>query len=79
MTDTPDHTARAYQPIVAEAIATHGADAARVYREAEARHYHEAQWCGMASDERRKLELAAGYGRIAALIEQQTTNQEQDQ
>lgn len=77
--DTPDPTARAYQPIVAEAIATHGADAARVYREAEARHNEEAQRCDMASDERRKLALAESYGRIAALIEQQTTNQEQDQ
>jgi len=64
---------------VADAIATHGADAARVYREAEARHYEDAQWCDMASDERRKLALAEGCGRIAALIEQQTTNQEQDQ
>ena len=72
MTDTPDHTARAYQPIVAEAIAMHGADAARIYREAEAAHYSEAQWCDSASDERRKLELAAGYGRIAALIEAAT-------
>jgi hypothetical protein len=79
MTDPPDPTARAYQAIIAEAIAVHGADAARVYREAEARHYHEAQWCDSASDERRKLELAASYGHIAALIEQQTTNQEQDQ
>lgn len=67
------------QAIVADAIAVHGADAARIYREAEARHIEDAQWCDMASDERRKLELAESYGRIAALIEQQTTNQEQDQ
>jgi hypothetical protein len=33
----------------------------------------------MASDERRKLQLAESYGRIADLIEQQTNNQEQDQ
>jgi hypothetical protein len=68
------------QQIAAQAIATHGpANAARIYREAEAAHYSEAQWCDMASDERRKLELAESYGRIADLIEQQITNQEQDQ
>lgn len=68
------------QQIAAQAIATHGpANAARIYREAEAAHYSEAQWCDMASDERRKEQLAEGYGRIADLIEQQTTNQEQDQ
>jgi hypothetical protein len=62
------------------AIATHGvAEAARLYRESEAAHYSEAQWCDSASDERRKLALAESYGRIADLIEQQTTNQEQDQ
>jgi hypothetical protein len=64
--------AAADQAIVAEAIATHGTDAARVYREAEARHTEEAQWCDMAIDERRKLALAEGYGRIAALIEAAT-------
>lgn len=59
--------------IAAQAIATHGpANAARIYREAEAAHYSEAQWCDMASDERRKLQLAESYGRIAALIEQLT-------
>jgi len=71
--------AAADQAIVADAIAAHGADAARLYREIEAAHYIEAQWCDSASDERRKLQLAESYGRIAALIEQQTTNQEQDQ
>ena len=61
------------EQIAAQAIATHGpANAARIYREAEAAHYSEAQWCDMASDERRKLELAEGYGRIAAMIEQLT-------
>jgi len=68
------------EQIAANAIATHGvAKAARLYRESEAAHYSEAQWCDSASDERRKLALAEGYGRIADLIEQQTTNQEQDQ
>jgi hypothetical protein len=68
------------EQIAAQAIATHGpANAARVYRETEAAYYSEAQWCDMASDERRKLQLAESYGRIAAIIEQQTTNQEQDQ
>jgi hypothetical protein len=66
------HAAAADQAIVAEAIATHGADASRVYREAEARHTEEAQWCDSASDERRKLELAGSYGRIAAMIEAAT-------
>ena len=61
------------EQIAAQAIATHGpANAARIYREAEAAHYAEAQWCDMASDERRKLQLAEGYGRIAAIIEQLT-------
>jgi hypothetical protein len=61
------------EQIAAKAIATHGpADAARIYREAEAEHYAEAQWCDSASDERRKEQLAEGYGRIAALIEQLT-------
>ena len=61
------------EQIAAQAIATHGpANAARIYREAEAAHYSEAQRCDSASDERRKLQLAEGYGRIAALIEQQT-------
>ena len=61
------------QQIAAQAIATHGpANAARIYREAEAAHYSEAQWCDSASDERRKLQLAEGYGRIADMIEQQT-------
>ena len=64
MTDTA-------QQIAAQAIATHGpANAARIYREAEAAHYSEAQWCDMASDERRKEQLAESYGRIAAIIEQ---------
>ena len=68
------------EQIAANAIATHGAaEAARLYRESEAAHYTEAQWCDSASDERRKLQLAESYGRIADLIEQQTTNQEQDQ
>ena len=59
--------------IAVKAIATHGpANAARIYREAEAAHYSEAQWCDMASDERRKEQLAEGYGRIAAIIEQLT-------
>jgi hypothetical protein len=66
--------------IAADAITAHGAiEAARLYRAIEAAHYSEAQWCDSASDERRKLALAASYGHIAALIEQQTTNQEQDQ
>jgi hypothetical protein len=61
------------EQIAAQAIATHGpANAARVYRETEAAYYSEAQWCDSASDERRKLALAAGYGRIADLIEQLT-------
>lgn len=61
------------EQIAAKAIATHGpANAAHVYREAEAAHYREAQWCDSASDERRKLQLAESYGRVAALIEQQT-------
>ena len=61
------------EQIAAQAIAAHGpANAARIYREAEAAHYSEAQRCDMASDERRKEQLAEGYGRIAALIEQQT-------
>lgn len=64
--------AAADQAIVADAIAAHGADAARVYREAEARHIEEAQWCDRFSDERRKLEIAGSYGRIAALIEAAT-------
>jgi hypothetical protein len=59
--------------IAVKAIATHGpANAARIYREAEAAHYSEAQWCDMASDERRKEQLAESYGRIAAVIEQLT-------
>jgi hypothetical protein len=59
--------------IAAQAIATHGAiEAARLYRETEAAYYSEAQWCDSASDERRKLQLAESYGRIADLIEQQT-------
>lgn len=62
--------------IAVKAIATHGpANAARIYREAEAAHYSEAQWCDMASDERRKLQLAESYGRIAAMIEQLTEGQ----
>jgi hypothetical protein len=61
------------EQIAADAIATHGAiEAGRLYRESEAAHYSEAQWCDTASDERRKLQLAEGYGRIADLIEQQT-------
>jgi hypothetical protein len=61
------------EQIAVKAIATHGAiEAARIYREAEAAHYAEAQWCDSASDERRKEQLAEGYGRIAAIIEQQT-------
>ena len=61
------------QQIAAQAIATHGpANAARVYREAEAAHYSEAQRCDSASDERRKEQLAESYGRIAAIIEQLT-------
>jgi hypothetical protein len=64
------------EQIAAKAIAAHGAiEAARIYREAEAAHYSEAQWCDMASDERRKLQLAESYGRIAALIEQLTEGQ----
>jgi hypothetical protein len=67
------------EQIAANAIATHGAiKAARIYREAEAAYYSEAQWCGSAAA-RRKEQLAEGYGRIADIIEQQTTNQEQDQ
>jgi len=66
MTDTA-------QQIAERAIATHGpANAARIYRETEAAYYSEAQWCDSASDERRKLQLAESYGRIADLIEQQT-------
>jgi hypothetical protein len=61
------------EQIAANAIATHGpANAARIYREAEAAHYSEAQWCDSRSDERRKEQLAEGYGRIAAVIEQLT-------
>jgi len=61
------------QQIAANAIATHGAiEAARLYRASEAAHYSEAQWCDTASDERRKLQLAESYGRIADIIEQQT-------
>ena len=61
------------EQIAAQAIATHGpANAARIYREAEAAHYSEAQRCDSASDERRKEQLAESYGRIADLIEQQT-------
>lgn len=61
------------QQIAERAIATHGAiEAARIYRETEAAYYSEAQWCDSASDERRKLQLAESYGRIADLIEQQT-------
>jgi hypothetical protein len=61
------------EQIAANAIATHGpANAARVYRETEAAYYSEAQRCDMASDERRKLQLAESYGRIAAIIEQLT-------
>lgn len=61
------------EQIAVQAIATHGAiEAARIYRETEAAYYSEAQWCDMASDERRKLALAESYGRIADLIEQQT-------
>jgi hypothetical protein len=61
------------EQIAANAIATHGAaEAARIYRETEAAHYSEAQWCDMASDERRKLQLAESYGRIADIIEQLT-------
>jgi hypothetical protein len=61
------------EQIAADAIATHGAiEAARLYRETEAAYYSEAQWCDSASDERRKLQLAEGYGRIAAIIEQLT-------
>jgi hypothetical protein len=61
------------EQIAAQAIATHGPDnAARLYRESEAAHYSEAQWCDSASDERRKLQLAESYGRIADIIEQQT-------
>jgi hypothetical protein len=68
------------EQIAANAIATHGAiEAVRLYRESEAAHYSEAQWCDSRSDERRKLALAESYGRIADLIEQQTINQEQDQ
>ena len=66
MTDTA-------KQIAAQAIATHGpANAARIYRETEAAYYSEAQWCDSASDERRKEQLAEGYGRIAAIIEQLT-------
>jgi len=61
------------EQIAANAIARHGAiEAARLYRDAQAAHYIEAQWCDSASDERRKLQLAESYGRIADLIEQQT-------
>jgi hypothetical protein len=61
------------QQIAERAIATHGpANAARIYRETEAAYYSEAQWCDSASDERRKLQLAESYGRIAAIIEQLT-------
>lgn len=61
------------EQIAERAIATHGAaEAARIYRETEAAYYSEAQWCDSASDERRKLQLAESYGRIADLIEQQT-------
>jgi hypothetical protein len=61
------------EQIAADAIATHGAvEAARLYRETEAAYYSEAQWCDSASDERRKLQLAESYGRIADIIEQQT-------
>ena len=61
------------EQIAANAIATHGAiEAARIYREAEAAHYTEAQWCDSRSDERRKEQLAEGYGRIADIIEQLT-------
>jgi len=61
------------EQIAANAIATHGAiEAARIYRETEAAYYSEAQWCDSASDERRKEQLAEGYGRIAAIIEQIT-------
>jgi len=61
------------EQIAAQAIATHGAiEAARLYRETEAAYYSEAQWCDSASDERRKEQLAEGYGRIAAIIEQIT-------
>jgi len=67
------------EQIAAQAIAMHGpANAARIYREAEAAHYSEAQWCDSAAA-RRKEQLAESYGRIADIIEQQTTNQEQDQ
>ena len=60
------------EQIAANAIATHGpANAARIYREAEAEHWAEAQWCGSAAA-RRKEQLAEGYGRIAAIIEQLT-------
>jgi hypothetical protein len=68
------------EQIAADAIATHGpANAARLYRESEAAHYREAQWCDSHRDECRKLQLAESYGRIADIIEQQTANQEQDQ
>jgi len=61
------------EQIAAQAIATHGAaEAARIYRETEAAYYSEAQWCDSASDERRKLQLAESYGRIADIIEQLT-------
>ena len=61
------------EQIAADAIAAHGAiEAGRLYREIEAAHYSEAQWCDSASDERRKLQLAESYGRIADLIEQLT-------
>jgi hypothetical protein len=61
------------EQIAADAIARHGAiEAGRLYRESEAAHYSEAQWCDSASDERRKLQLAESYGRIADIIEQQT-------
>ena len=60
------------EQIAAQAIATHGpANAARIYRETEAAYYSEAQWCGSAAA-RRKEQLAEGYGRIAAIIEQLT-------
>jgi hypothetical protein len=62
--------------IAVQAIATHGhANAARIYREAEAAHYREAQRCDSASDERRKEQLAESYGRIAAIIKQLTEGQ----
>ena len=54
------------------ALSIHGpANAARIYREAEAEHWAEAQWCGSAAA-RRKEQLSEGYGRIADIIEQLT-------